>query len=99
MASLSSRRLPRNPSRTNTKAAPTVSSTTAVFQAVSRNRRERKLLLSGADGITSASHGLNQRIVEFLVELAAQAVDVHLDHVGGAFPIRFPKMLAEHLAR
>src|SRR5487761_1116709 len=88
----------RNPSRTPSSAPPTVSSTTAVFHTVNRNRKERKAPLRCPNGIASSSHRLDQRVLKFPFQFVAQAVDVYLDDVGGAFPVGVPKVFAEHLA-
>src|SRR5262249_35209086 len=89
----------RNPSRTATRVPSTVSSMTLVFQSVSRNRSVRERVLSSSKRIAAPSHGLNDRAVEALVELAPQSIDVHFDDVCGAFPIHFPQVLAEHSPR
>src|ERR1700730_4940700 len=89
----------RNAARTPASVTTTISSTAAVFHALKRKRSERNSGLSCSKRIAASSHGLNHRIVESFVQFAAQPVDVHLDHVGRAFPIGFPQVFAEHAAR
>ena len=62
----------RNPSWTPTSASSTVNNTTAVFQAVSRNRSERKTALNCSERIAATSDGLNDQFVKALVQLAGR---------------------------
>src|SRR5271165_6425814 len=82
----------------------TMRKTTSVIHRTRRKRSVEKISLSrGAKGIAASSHGVDQGLlgaaVGTFIEFGAQAIDVHLDDVGGAFPVGFPQALAEHLAR
>src|SRR6516225_2060143 len=86
-------------SRTAAKVGMTMSSTTAVFQAISRKRSERNIALTCSNRIAAPPHRLDRRVLEKLLKFVAQPVDVDLNHVGGAFPVGLPKVLAEHAPR
>src|SRR5947209_3685719 len=77
-------------SRTAARVGMTMSSTTAVFQAISRKRSDRNSALSCSNRITAPPHRLDRVVAERLLELVAQPVDVDLDHVGGALPVGLP---------
>src|SRR5262249_40412837 len=75
-----------------------VPTTTENIANMTRKRKLRRKLVR-AKGITSAPDRVDERLLDSLLQLIAQAVDVHFDHVGRAFPVRFPKAFAQHLAR
>src|SRR5690242_2628390 len=92
-------RVQRSPSRTPHRAALTSTRMTMVFQNVSRKRSVRNRCLTGPKRIAPPSYGLDGRSGVVPVQLFANPVDVDLDDVRGAFPVGFPQVLAEHLAR
>src|SRR5947208_2323380 len=89
----------RKNSRTRNRVGRTISKTTAVFQAKSLKRRVRTKPLRRSKNIAAPPDGLNQGLLAGALQLAAQPVDVHLEHVGRAFPVGLPEMFAHHLAR
>src|SRR5439155_19835827 len=88
----------RKNSRTRNNVGRTINKTTAVFQAKSLKRRVRTKPLRRSKNIAAPPDGLDQGLLAGALELAAQPVDVHLKHVGGAFPVGFPQVLADHFA-
>ena len=51
------------------------------------------------DHVSGAAHGMQQRLVEALVDLAAQPRDVHVDDVGLRVEVVVPHVLEQHGAR
>src|SRR5205085_456371 len=86
-------------SRTASMVRHTTRNTTRVTQAVSRKRSVWTMALSRPKSIPASPDGVNQGLPGPPLQLAAQAIDVHFNDVGGPFPIRFPQAFAEHLAR
>src|ERR1041385_1388833 len=68
------------------------------YHSANRTRKRCESSLNRANGIAAASHGLNERFGHEFVELVAEPIDMHLDDVRRSFPIRFPEVLAKHLA-
>src|SRR5471032_2352097 len=58
-----------------------------------------KALLRSADDIASSPDGVQQGLVEALVDLATQPADVRLDDVGLGIEMEIPDFLQQHRAR
>src|SRR5437016_6062102 len=95
------RMLSRRPNR----VASTSSKMVPVFQKVSRKRKVRNRFSRGLrkrssrpKRIAASSHGLDPRAGAVAVKLFAQPGHVDLNHIGRAFPIHLPEVLAKHFA-
>src|SRR5882724_8959545 len=85
--------------RTVTMVTTTMTSTTTVTQRSSWKRRVENRSLSRPKRIAASSDCVDQGLLGAALQLAAQPVDVHLDDVGGPFPVGLPEVFAKHLAR
>src|SRR5260370_39694766 len=77
----------------------TITNTTSVIHKTRRNRSvEQNSLTRCTESIAASSHGVDQRLLGAALQLGAEPIDVHLDDVGGAFPVGLPQALAQHFA-
>src|SRR3954454_11937787 len=66
--------------------------------AVMRTRPSPLASFARPDHIARAANGLDERTLETLVDLRAQAGDMHVDHVGLRIEMVVPHMLEQHRA-
>src|SRR5260370_4250363 len=85
--------------RTVTMVTTTMTRTTTVTQRSSWKRSVENRSLSRPKRIAASSDRVDQGLLGAALQLAAQPVDVHLDDVGGPFPVGLPEVFAQHLAR
>ena len=61
-----------------------------------RVAQSQDVLFRGTDHVACAADRMQQRRLEALVDLGAQAGDMHVDHIGLRIEVVFPYALQEH---
>src|ERR1700694_4277134 len=78
-------------------SAPALTANTSRSTATILNCVVRTSLPSAVtDHVPGAAHGMQERLVEALVDLGAQPRHVHVDHVGLRGEVRVPHVLEQH---
>src|SRR5215472_4809790 len=70
--------------------------TSAPYMSAMRKVTDFQNLAIGLDRITLAAQGMQQRRREALVDLVAQAADLHVNDVGARVEVAVPHRLEEH---
>src|SRR3954454_3092370 len=79
--------------------AATISPNAAIAISARRKVDERSVLARSTEAISDAADGMDQWIGLGVVDLAANAPDIHVDDIGGGIEMQIPDVLEQHRTR